>query len=458
MTPNSYDDDQLEALLTASYDRLRQPDAAGRQSLLAELSPQPARSGRRGTSRRAWQVGKLSLATAACILVLAAVRLFAPSATGTLYGIEEVGRRMCEVKTIRIRGWQYFYNDERPTDPPIRIPVEYLIKRPDKYRSTWYAVSKGQTVNVRSGPVACNGRRVTSFDDTNKTFESHAISPLDAWLAVESRGQGFVTGTAADGFKKTGEGHCNGRKCDLYEGQFDDESGSRRTKLWFDPTTGFALRLTEDELQSDGVFRRDTEWEEILVNVPLDDPLFDLTVPDGYKRRGPAPQEPEPPPPVLRATPKGSGEGGGQKLEMWEALRIADNAALVVWRRSPPEPAADGTRDWLSNIAWKLPREASGLTVQHAWLYNSKSPDVWNWSLVVVSGGRWPDPGNLDLQLHAQRSELNLGMLALWFPDDQLRKILTAAADVMLPADAPRFSLETMRAKAEALSREKIVP
>ena len=79
--------------------------------------------------------------------------------------------------------------------------------------------------------------------------------------------------------------------------------GHSRTKLWFDPTTGFALRLTEDELQSDGVFRRGSEWEEILVNVPLADELFELAVPAGYQRRVPAGQEPDPLP-VLGATPR----------------------------------------------------------------------------------------------------------------------------------------------------------
>ncbi|HEX4145345.1 MAG TPA: hypothetical protein VHY91_17700 [Pirellulales bacterium] len=451
MKSNSYDDDQLETLLVASYDRLRRPDANQRQALLAGIALRPARTERHGASRR---VGSLSLATAACILALVAVRLLAPSMT--VYGIEEVGRRMCKVQTIRMRGWRYFYNDERPAEPPIRIPVEDLIKRPDKYRATWYAVSQDRTVDVKSGPVACNGRRVTSCDDANKTFESHAISPLDAWLAIESRAQGFVIGTPGDGFKKTGEGRCNGRQCDLYEGQFEDESGRRRAKLWFDASTGYPLRLTVDMIQSAGVFRPDTEWEQILVNVPLADERFELAVPAGYQRRGPAPQEPEPRPPVLSANPRGSGEGGGQKLEMWEALRIADDAALVVWRRSPPEPAADGTRDWLSNIEWKSPREASGLKAQHAWIYNSESSDVWNWSLIVVTGGHWPDPGYLDLQMHGKQGETSMGMLALWFPDDQLRKVLAAAADVMLPADAPRFSLDEMRAKATELSREEI--
>ena len=206
MKPDAYDNDPLDTLLTASYDRLRQPDAIQRQMLLAGISRATCAVGRRGTLRRAWQVGKFSLATAACILALIGVRLLAPSATGTVYGVEAVGRRMCEVQTIRIRGWQYFYNDERPTEPPIRIPVDNLIKRPDKYRSIWYAVSQGQTVSVKSGPVACSGRRVTSFDDANKTFESHAVSPLDAWLAIESRAQGFVAGSLRGWFQEDGRG------------------------------------------------------------------------------------------------------------------------------------------------------------------------------------------------------------------------------------------------------------
>jgi hypothetical protein len=197
---------------------------------------------------------------------------------------------------------------------------------------------------------------------------------------------------------------------------------------------------------------RDTDYNEISVNVALADELFAPVAPAGYVRFGDAPAETEMPVPLSLA-PTGSGCGFDQTLAEWHALRITDNVALVTWRRSVPKPEADGTLDWLSQMEIVL--DEPKRTVRHAWLYQSGSPDIWNWSLVAVVDRQLPDPGTFVFKLRTEKFVGTLGMYALRFPDDQLEQILKAAAAAALPEWAPRYSLAAVRAKALELSKEK---
>ena len=91
----------------------------------------------------------------------------------------------------------------------------------------------------------------------------------------------------------------------------------------------------------------------------------------------------------------------------------------------------------------------------HAWLYQSGSPDIWNWSLVAVIDRKLPDPGLFSFKLRTEKFIGTMGMCALRFPDGQLEQILKAAADAALPEGAPRYTLAELRAKAMELTHEK---
>ncbi len=170
------------------------------------------------------------------------------------------------------------------------------------------------------------------------------------------------------------------------------------SKIWIDPATGFPLRCTQDEILADGTTRRLQEMEEIEVNIPLDDALFEPALPADFKvLYSPVPLNPPP----LDPAPVSAGYGGKDKLEVWHALRITDRVALVVWRRSKPEPEADGGVDWLKGMTIGLFGSARQQKVRHDWLFQSHSPDVWNWSLVAVEDGVFPDRGGVSLDLRA---------------------------------------------------------
>ena len=118
-----------------------------------------------------------------------------------------------------------------------------------------------------------------------------------------------------------------------------------------------------------------------------------------------------------------------------------------------PKPAADGTLDWLSQI--EITFDGSTRGVRHAWLYQSGSPDVWNWSLVALVDRQLPDPGTFVFRLRTERYVGTLGMDALRFPDEQLEQILQAAAAAALPEGVPRYSLDELRAKAIAMCKDE---
>jgi hypothetical protein len=119
---------------------------------------------------------------------------------------------------------------------------------------------------------------------------------------------------------------------------------------------------------------------------------------------------------------------------------------LIVWRRSEPEPSDDGSRDWLSNLEIKID-EPGRAPPRHSWFYQSGSPDRWNWSLVSTADGPLPDNA-VEFILRAPRFEGTNGMLPLRFTDADLEKILAAAGEAMLPADAGPHTLEALRAAA----------
>jgi len=189
------------------------------------------------------------------------------------------------------------------------------------------------------------------------------------------------------------------------------------------------------------------------VNTPLADDLFRAKGQDAEKPAGRDELQKGAEPPLLDATPTGSGSSDGSKLEGWQALRIADNAALVVWRRSAPALGADGAGDWLSDVMLCLPGPNGKRAVRHAWLSPPTSAERWSWSLIVPVDGKPLGRGEINLALKARRGSTSFGLMALRFNDEELRQLLTAARLSTLGDDAPEMSLDDLRAQARQLEK-----
>ena len=461
MTNDPSDPSRLDEMLIRSYEPLRGPILEQRQAVLAGLARSRVRSSL--APRRTWPRRTAWVAAACLVVAVGILPLLIPSSPTRLYGLETVSRRLCEVSTIRIRGSRYVAG-LKAGHPPTRVPIEYLVKRPDKCRLTWLGVSNDRTkVEIRSGINACDGRQQAYTSDADREYSSEPINPIDARLRVEGMAQGYllsaVMGPPDAPYRKLGREMVHGRQCDVYEarsGQVGEDDVATVEKLWFDPASGYPVRLTRDEIQPDGTVLRETEFDEIEVNAPVDDEVFTLAVPPGYKRVSPEIEKAGAIPP-LNTVPTGGGysDADKTKLEGWHAFRIADNAMLISWRRNAPQPSSDGKLDWLAGIELSQLDGQPPETLRHAWLYQSQSPDVWNWSLVAVAGGQPLEPLTVSMQLKGESSQLTMGWVALRFPDQQLEQILAAALEAALPDKVPRYTLAEIRARANTLAATK---
>jgi hypothetical protein len=443
----------LDEMLARHYMALREAVPGQRDSILKRLPEAQATDRLRG--RRAWRGPLVWLATAAGLAVVAAsVSLLVPSSARHVYGIEAVSKQLAEVQTFRQRGYWIIYPRHDANGPPVRVPIDNLVKRPDKFRHSWYGVSyphDGPMI-VKRGSVACNGRRASRISEEDKHLATSSTGVLDAWITTETWAQEFLTnllGPPGVPYKKIGRETISGRVCDVYEGRLGDRN-EYLSKLWLDPTTGYPVRSTQDELMPDGTTRRVKELEKIEVNVPLDDKLFELAAPDGFKVVA---DESVVDPTTLSSWYTSAGFGGDKKLEVWHAFRITDAAALVVWRRSKPEEKEDGTSDWLSGMTFSIFGDDRKRDVRHNWVYQSRSPDVWSWSLVATADGPLADRGGVRINLKSKPLHATMDMIPLRFPEQGLERIIEAAVRATLPEDAPRFKLEHLVTLAEPLTR-----
>lgn len=454
MTTDKDDHRQLDEILARSYESLRDQVPGQREAVLGRFlelrSIEPPRRGRR-------ELQAVLVALAACLLAAVTVRILTvASSPGTAYGLEALPQQLRDVQTIRLKGTQFVYDMSQPDAAPTKVPFEYLLKRPDKYRMTFMNTYQGKgRLRIEQGSTFCDGRSGSFRNDTKKQYATGPIlSALSARVSTEDFAQMFILytllGRLEAPFHKIGEEKIGGKWCHLYEGRFEDPVQSTIEKLWFDPTQGYPVRIVRDAVQDDGTTRRDEEINEIAVNVPLADELFRFTPPEGYELL-PRTDDVSDPKLALSPYPRGSGSAGATKLEAWYSWQLSERAALIVWRRSAPAAAADGTLDWRSNMEIKLAEPEDQQQVRHGWIHRSGKSDAWNWSVVVIAGGKRPSRVVFNLELHGAGGMTAQHLLALRFPDQELEEILVESGRSTLPADVQTPSLAQLRVRASQL-------
>jgi hypothetical protein len=143
---------------------------------------------------------------------------------------------------------------------------------------------------------------------------------------------------------------------------------------------------------------------------------------------------------------------GVGRLDFWYALRISDNAALVIWRRSAPDAQADTAPDWLSNLTMAVSDSREDRALRHQWIYQSLAADRWNWSLVVPADGKSFGRSQVLFRLGPPKSITTLEMTPLRLCEDDRRRLLRAAQDAMLPKSLTEISHPYLQAVARKLS------
>lgn len=329
---------------------------------------------------------------------------------------------------------------------------------------TTYGVSFGSNDPplIRTFTRICDGSKETWIADQDKQVITTELSELDAWLKTEFFAQIFMEGLFGPpelSYRLIGHETVRGKACDIYEGRSADggqqpganpKQPQQVVRIWVDPTLGYPLRSESEEVDADGTIRRLQEYDEIAIDVPIDADTFRLTVPAGFKEIN-IPRPANAPPLDVHYT--SAGYGGDDKLEIWHALRISDHAALIVWRRSEPLPGANGERVWLADVTFGMFGDGQH-ALAHDWVYESRSPDVWNWSLLHVDDVPLPERGGISVKLTLEKFHAHEVVAPLRFPEARLEQLIKAAAESTLPADAPRVSLEQLRRAVEAASQQ----
>jgi outer membrane lipoprotein-sorting protein len=413
------------------------------------------------------------------VVCLVALFWLVPGRRGFADGIDDVPKCLAEAQSFRLRGWHWIYLFHKQ-QVRIRAPIEILVKRPGTFRySTTFVTSFGEIPTDTSQFVdQCDGSREWIRYDNKLTYSS-VMSPLDALLSTKTIEQevaeSMVLGPPDAAYRKVGAENQNGRRLDRYEAQFKTETGPTLARVWIDPKNGMPVRVVHEKLDAQGKTSPEMELTEIAVNIPLADELFRF---DGAKqtqtwqdwiRRSVGFEEPEQAPPPAAPTPAAEQQAttarpllnfnatriflsSGVRLDFWYALRISDNAALVLWRRSAPAAQTDTVPDWLSNLTMVVPDSGGDRSLRHQWIYQSLAEDRWNWSLVVTADRKSFGRGQIRFRLGSPDSVVSLETIPLRLREDDLRQLLRAAHDAMLPKSLPEISLPYLQAVARKLS------
>jgi hypothetical protein len=302
-------------------------------------------------------------------------------------------------------------------------------------------------------------------DDKERYYMQVPVSPLDCVLKTEELAQGIamtmLLGPADTHFQSLKSEMIEGIHCELYVASFEKHA---RIHLWLDPQTGWPVRVVAENLNATGQWTPLIEVDDVVINGELPDSLFKLSPPEGYvdlmsKVRSAsspetttdaaAPTNSQPTEISMQST--GSGHCKDQSLENWHGFILSPDSAVVVWKRTMPMTADDGTLDWLSDIelCWQNGQDPRPL--QHHWA-RPPQPQQWFWSIVKTVDGQPFDRGMIMMTLRSEGCRLGNSIVLLQFPEKTLDQLIRAA-EKSLPekSSGQPLTLPGLRAMAREL-------
>jgi outer membrane lipoprotein-sorting protein len=460
MTP-----DPWEMELERCYGTFDQRHAQLRDELQARLAEKRSRHIHVDVRGKVAVTGLLrpSLLLAGCLLVSAIWLLVVPmGAPRHAYGLEDLPQLLLGVRSIHIRGTNYF---PRSTDKGIKAPAtpfESYIERPRRYRRTY---ADNPAAGVRQMHIASDGQRHIVINDLDKTVVEGKEAPLAAEYAVEdmiqnSLVQKLLGGPTAAGFSRIRSEQLSGVTTDVYERKFQYPERPDRSRIlvWLNPTTGFPLQAQHFSRWQDEPERMVSLCDKIEINVEPPAGAFDFTSPVGYtiEHRNETSDK-------IGSTMSGSlGEPGRQAFH---ALRFCFNidgrAALICWARfndlgKPRERDLEGPVGRSLEIA---PTSSLGdRTYANYFLRIDPGKDFhWRWSLIVPEGEQHTlGEGQLVFTFVEADGILTRGTLfgtPLRFEREQLAKWILDAQRLTLQPDAPADTIFTIERIEELIEK-----
>jgi outer membrane lipoprotein-sorting protein len=388
--------DPWESELERCYAAFDKRHASLREDLLETLATMPAPPVDRASHRR-HDRGRLlrpSLAAAACLLLAAVAWFFSPLGTPpSAYGLEDLPRRLREVRSIYIRGTNYFPRRtangiERPA-----TPTETYLERPHRYRTS---SADNPAAGVRQMHVVSDGERHIEINDLDKTVVLGKEASLAAEYRVESMIQNglvqqILGGPTAAGFRKVRSERLAGVTADVYQREFRYPQRSERSRIlvWLNPADGLPLQVKHYSGWADEPESLVSLYDKIEIDGPPPEHAFDFTPPPGYnvEHRDQTPDE-------VGSKMSGAVVNDQTHQQSFHALRfcfnIDDRAALICWARfndlgQPRERDLEGPLGRRLELAPTSP--LGDRTYANYFLRVDAGKDFhWRWSLVIPEG------------------------------------------------------------------------
>ena len=453
--------DMLEIL--EHYRQLRMADPAQREAILDRWQncPLPLVNLRSRTSRV-----RIAAIVAVVVILASVSALWEFRTPATLYGADDLPSRLVLVNNFRITGWQNVPAPGETNLPPTQLPFEISVQRPGRYRHTFNSISEnGNEQTITTGLRLCDGQHEAMQDDNEKYYMQVPVSALDCVVKTEELAQGIamtmLLGPPDTHFQPLKSEMIEGIHCELYVASLEEHA---RIRLWLDPQTGWPVRVVAENLNATGKWTPLIEVNEVVINGELPDSLFQLSPPEGYVdlmskvRSVPIPEttanavaSSNSKPPEISMQSTGSGHCGDQSLENWHGFILSPDSAVVVWKRTMPKAADDGTLDWLSGIELSWQNGQDSRPLRHHWA-RPPQPQQWFWSIVRTADGQPFDRGMIMMTLRSEGCRLSNSIVPLQLPEKTLDQLIRAA-ERSLPEKGSRepLTLQSLRTLAGKL-------
>jgi len=228
------------------------------------------------------------LATAAAILVLAAVALIVlDGSTSPAYAITDLPRQFEQARTIHVQGWNHFPGHTMPDGG--KIPPTEINEWIDVENGRWRRSEVGLTVNdkdvrVAAGETVSDSRIEMSIDHTEKTVTYCRVSPYRQKLGMRQRskllaGQLFGDITQLSNSRVVGVEQIDGVTHDIWQ---SGDAHGWRWQQWLSANTGRLARAQVWREVAPGQWEIAADYQHIEYNAEVPEGVFAMDPPSGY--------------------------------------------------------------------------------------------------------------------------------------------------------------------------------
>jgi hypothetical protein len=239
--------------------------------------------------RRIMKSGYSKLATAAVILVLAAVALILlDGSTSPAYAITDLPAQFEQARTIHVQGWHYFPEHTMPDGsdvPPSAIDNWTDVENARSRYTTTTLASGADGVKVIVSEVVRDGPSHIRIDHGDRRSVTYFhVSEYQQKLGVRQiskliSGQLFGDITQLSSSIVVGAERIDGVACDIW--QSDDAHGGR-WRQWLSADTGRLARAQFLRKVDSGEWKVATDYPLIEYNVEPPEGTFSMEPPEGY--------------------------------------------------------------------------------------------------------------------------------------------------------------------------------